>query len=189
MRYSGDMPEVLLKPNLRALVPVALALALLLLVGAALLVVAILGGGVLWYVLGGGLLAAGVFGEVAVWQWARQPRLGYEKGELLVYMRRGEPWRVPIDLVECFFLGQFPAAPEQAPGEVPAVAVIVRLAEKATDYHEREVQPALGRWHEGYITVRGNWSEPLSLERVKEMNAQLTRIHREWNETPKESSV
>src|SRR4051812_6453482 len=36
----------------------------------------------------------------------RRPRLAYGNGHLLVWLGTGGPIRVPIDVVECFFLGQ-----------------------------------------------------------------------------------
>jgi hypothetical protein len=54
----------------------------------------------------------------------------------------------------------------------------VRVAEKATDYHHREVKPALARWDEGYVTIHGAWCEPLTLQVVQRLNARLAEAHR-----------
>src|SRR4051812_32461845 len=38
-----------------------------------------------------------------------RPRIGYEAGELLIFLEPTRPTRVPIDIVEVFFLGQGPS--------------------------------------------------------------------------------
>ena len=75
----------------------------------------------------------------------------------------GQPFRVPVEIVECFFLG---AGVGQLPGaagkEIPLRNLVMRLAEKATDYHHREVKAAFGRWDDGYVIFHGAWCEPLT---------------------------
>lgn len=132
-----------------------------------------------YFLFGAGLLVVGIFGAAWLIFAMRVPRLGYEDGELLVYLRSLTPLRVPIDVVECFFLGQGPARPAPPDVCVPKAAnVIVRLAESATDYHAREVRSDLGIWNDGYITIRGMWCEPLSHERVNELNRKLSAAQR-----------
>ena len=85
-----------------------------------------------------------------------------------------QPTLVPIDAVECFFLGQGPAGiPDKDGDSLETSNVIVRLAEKAVDWHKRDVSRYLGNWCEGYITVRGTWCEPISLELVNRLNHEL----------------
>jgi hypothetical protein len=106
-----------------------------------------------------------------------QPRLAYEPGFMLVHLRFGSPIRVPIDVVECFFLGSGPLKlSDQVNAPFRTVSLIVRLAEKATDWADRPVKPALGRWAEGYIMIHGAWCEPLSLEVVTRLNTRLHNI-------------
>lgn len=104
----------------------------------------------------------------------KRPRLAHAEGELLVYLRSGRPLRVPLEIVECFFLGagvgQLPGATGQ---DIPLRNLVMRVAEKATDYHQRDVKSALGRWRDGYVTFHGAWCEPLNLEVVKRLNARL----------------
>ena len=108
-----------------------------------------------------------------------RPRLAYSKGEVLVYLRSGRPFRVPVENVECFFLG---AGVGQLPGvagkEIPLRNLVMRLAEKATDYQHREVKPAFGRWADGYVILHGAWCEPLNLEVVRRLNARLAEVQR-----------
>jgi hypothetical protein len=128
--------------------------------------------GVGFGVLSLGLLLAGLIG-----MQLRIPRLAYANGELLAYLRAGAPLRVPVELVECLFLssgsGQIPGP---AGAAVPVRNLVIRLAEKATNFHHREVKPALGRWDEGYITINGAWCEPLNLEIVRQLNDRLSAV-------------
>ncbi len=110
----------------------------------------------------------------------RLPRLGFEDGHLLVYLRSTVPIRVPIRHVECFFLGQAPSGVMGPGGEESETAtVVVRLAEAAKDWQHRDVKPALGHWCDGYITIRGTWCEPLSTEVFERLNKRLVEVHRQ----------
>src|SRR4029079_16259564 len=52
------------------------------------------------------LMVIGALGVVAIIRELRRPRLAYENGEVLVYLRPGAPIRVPVEIVECFLIGQ-----------------------------------------------------------------------------------
>jgi hypothetical protein len=117
-----------------------------------------------------------------------RPRLAYSSGKLLVFLQDGEPIAVPIDIVECFFLGQgaslLPRALEGPRGEAgEAATIVVRLAEAAVEWSHRDVLPALGHWCEGYITIRGTWCEPINQELVAGLNQKLIAAHRSVRET------
>jgi hypothetical protein len=121
--------------------------------------------------LGGILLA------VLLW-YARQPRLAYDGRHLLVYLRPTAPIAVPIDAVECFFLGSgLRELPGHAGREVEVAQISVRLAERATQFADADVKPALGKWCGGYITIYGAWCEPLSIELVHRLNSRLAEAH------------
>lgn len=130
------------------------------------------------------LLLLGCLSILSTLQGARRPRLGYRHGELLVYLRVGRPLRVPIEVVEAFFLGQGPAlgahpgARGDSAGPV-AASVVVRLAEAARAWHRRDVREVLGSWKDGYITVRGLWCEPITPEVIQRMNRRLMEIKRQ----------
>jgi hypothetical protein len=113
-----------------------------------------------------------------------RPRLAYKDGCLLVYLGSAQPHCVPIELVECFFLGQGPSllpAPTLAgESESPdSATVVVRLAESAEDWKHVEVRPTLGQWCDGYITIRGTWCEPINADRMKQLNHRLVETHRQ----------
>ena len=119
---------------------------------------------------------------------ARQPRIGYANRKLLVNLRLRGTIRVPIDCVECFFLGQGPSMlpPHNEggqPQEEETSNVIVRLAESAEQWQRIEVLPALGHWCDGYITVRGAWCEPITADLLRHLNRQLVEVHRSLRST------
>ena len=180
------MPEVWLRTNRRAL---AVAMVLVGLVLAATL------GSIPAGVLYGALPQAAqtsfaismlVVSAVPAWlllhlaRALNQPRLAYSDGDLLVYLEPQTPTRVPIDIVECFFLGQGPSELPKLKGREPETQnVIVRLAESASDWKHRDVRPAIGHWCEGYITLRGSWCEPITPALMKRLNHRLAEVHRQ----------
>jgi hypothetical protein len=108
--------------------------------------------------------------------FARQPRLAYDGGHLLVYLRAGGPIAVPIEYVECFLLGS--GLRDLGGGHQLQVAQLgIRLAERASDWQHFEVKHALGKWCGGYITIHGAWCEPLGLDLVHRLNARLAAAH------------
>ncbi len=112
--------------------------------------------------------------------WAR-PRLALTADELLVFLERPRPTRVPLDAVECFFIGQAASQVRVTDTDgrrVENVTVVVRLAERATTWHQRPTHPALGRWSDGYITIAGAWCEPLDGEKVQHLNQRLSAAKR-----------
>lgn len=133
--------------------------------------------GVLFAALGGWFLIAHAR------QWAI-PRMARENNELLLFLGNRDPDRVPLEQVECFFLGQGPTAlpaamTGPAGGDVETVTIVVRLAEAAKDWHHRETRRELAHWCDGYITLRGTWCEPITGELVKALNHRLVEAHRQ----------
>lgn len=110
----------------------------------------------------------------------RQPRLARDGDELLVYLKSGAPYRLPLEVVECFFLGATDGNVPGGSGHGGKVsALVVRLAERATDWHERPVKPSLGKWDEGYVRVYGAWCERLCMGLVGRLNTKLREAQRE----------
>ncbi|HUG69071.1 MAG TPA: hypothetical protein VMM76_15080 [Pirellulaceae bacterium] len=112
-----------------------------------------------------------------------QPRLSYANERLCVRLRPGPPLQVPIEIVECFFLGQGPTLLPRPFGKRDKVeetsTIVVRLAESADQWKHFDVKPALGLWCDGYITIRGTWCEPITNELLKRLNGNLIAAHRE----------
>lgn len=128
----------------------------------------------------GGLCLVGTVSLWLAWRWWRMPRLALIGESLEVHLRRGEPWLVPVEIVECFFLGQAPSTLRDQRGqEMESRNVVVRLAERASSWHQQDTERALGRWCDGYITVYGTWCEPLNTALVEKMNHQLVEAKRQ----------
>ncbi len=124
------------------------------------------------------LVAASALILALLWQ-LHQPRLAYAEGHLLVWLRGGAPIRVPVEAVECFWISQ---APSLLPGKrhthTETAAVVIRIADRATEWRYQEVKRQLGKWCEGYITIRGTWCEPLSIQLIDRLNQRLAEVTR-----------
>jgi hypothetical protein len=118
-----------------------------------------------------GLSVIGI--AVLSWQIA-VPRLANDGGELLIYLRTGRPIRLPAEFAECFFLSSGSGQLATPRGNVPVRNLVLRVAEKAVEYQARAVNTVFGSWSQGYITFHGAWCEPLNLELVTRLNAQLS---------------
>lgn len=135
--------------------------------------------------LGTGLAGLGLVIAVGLVYWMQMPRLSYRDGFLLIYLSTTAPQRVPLEVVECFFMGQGPGAgPWLGQVRPEATNLVVRIAERAETWHRRDVRPALGSWCDGYITIRGMWCEPLGLERINELNQALKMLKRAQDAEP-----
>lgn len=112
---------------------------------------------------------------------AAAPRLRLAGDRLLV---RVAPWRrhdVPIDVVECFFLGSRLEPPRVADGTVGGERVrtlVMRIAERATTHAAHPTFAPWGRWEEGSVTFDGRWCEPLSVDLVRRLNRALAAAKR-----------
>jgi len=114
-----------------------------------------------------------------IWQ-AGRPRLARDGDYLLVYLRVGAPIRLPLDVAEGFLLGQGPSfLPGQRGAGAVVKTIVIRLAERAAEWAQLEVKPEFGSWCGHYITIRGTWCEPISLELVKRLNERLTEVRRQ----------
>ncbi|MEX0679097.1 MAG: hypothetical protein WD063_18630 [Pirellulales bacterium] len=133
-----------------------------------------------WLTGVGAVLAAMALATILALAWQmRKPRLAFRDGELLVWLRSGAPIRVPIDVVEGFLLGQAPSLlPLKRHRHAETATLVVRIAEGADEWHRQEVKPQLGKWCEGYITIRGTWCEPLSIGLVNRLNERLAEVTR-----------
>ncbi len=108
------MQETWLRTNRRILLLGMILPAVLILGG---LIVAVVGqsGGISWFNYVGFAVAASGLALLAILlAQMNRPRLAYAEGEVLVYLRAGRPIRLPVEVVECFFLaagvGQLPGA-------------------------------------------------------------------------------
>jgi hypothetical protein len=179
------MSETWLRPNTRALalgmLMPALATALLAVWLSGIVVAPPVG----WFRLAAGLLlSGGVFLLVALLIQMRQPRLAIADGSLLVNLRSGSPLRVPLEIVEGFLLGQSPTLlPGKRHRQSETRTIVIRLADRAEEWSHIDVKPSLGKWCDGYITIRGTWCEPLSVDLVNRLNARLAEVQRAERES------
>ena len=178
------MRELWVGPNRRALLLGMVPPVLFALVGAT---VILFGRGrdfpawVEWFA--GSVMLFAMVPAVVLVYYVRKPRLAYEAGELLVFLTAFEPIRVPVDVVECFFLGQGPTeVPALKKASAEAKNLVVRLAERAKEWKRVEVKPILGQWCDGYITIRGAWCEPITQDLVERLNGRLVEAHRQQRE-------
>lgn len=176
------MSEVWLRTNRRAILWAMLPAALMLATGVAIACGLLpLPGWTRW--IGG---AVALFSLVCLgallWQ-CRLPRLAYADGHLQVHLRRGEPIRVPLHVVECFLLGQ---APSRLPGkpQLKTTTVLIRLCPREVDWVRGDVDSRLGQWRDSHFVIHGTWCEPLDVEIVRRLNAQLGRVVREQRGRP-----
>jgi hypothetical protein len=178
------MPEVWLRPNRRALLLGMIMPALAVLAGAWGVAYAIVAQASIWWMIPGGLIAlVGIYLIGALGFSLSLPRVAYEQGELLVYLGSQEPVRVPIDVVEVFFVGQGASNLPKVQGKEPETTnIIVRLAESAPEWKHRDVDPRFAHWCEGYITLRGAWCEPIGEGALRRLNKRLVEVQRERKE-------
>lgn len=114
----------------------------------------------------------------SAYSWWR-PRLAFDGQHLLAYLKWGAPYRVPIQMVECFFIGQTEShLPAHLLPAAESSSVVIRLAQSASQWHRQPVAPRLGDWFGGYIIIRGTWSAPLTKEVVEQLNQRLVGAHR-----------
>ena len=180
---SDDTHEVLLHGN-RRVYTIALIPGVIILCGSAIVLSNTFFTTQLWLRISAAILCgfSGVT-NTSLLLWLRRPLLAYRAGHLLVYLRPPQVVRVPIEFVEVFFAGQSEthmSRPRTQPtGPTPESRnIVVRLAERATQFQQHPVKSSLGSWEEGYIVVRGTWSEPINKDLFRRLNRRLIEIHR-----------
>jgi hypothetical protein len=129
--------------------------------------------------LGAGFLIASA-SAVAIGLLVRaviRPRVAYCAGHVEFYLRSAAPIAVPLEHVEAFFLGQGSAPlPAKVKVQMETVTLVARLSRRAEEWSHVEVHPALARWCDGYITIRGMWCEPLTAKLVETLNRRLHEV-------------
>ena len=175
------MRECWLKPNRRALLLGCLIPGLATILGTGMMLISTPANvwGVAGRIAGGCLLVGAVVIAVGLLALMMIPRVAFDHDEVLIYLRGHRPCRLPLDVVECFFQGQGPTGITSRRGrDSKTTNVIVRIAERASQWHERRVKQSLGEWRNGYIIIRGTWTEPITEEKLRELNAKLAQAKR-----------
>jgi len=126
-----------------------------------------------------GLVLIGLGGSALAYliRELRRPRLAYADGELLLFLRRGKPIRVPVGAVECFLLGQ--GASRLPWRRLKTATVLIRLCPQLAEWRHGQVDPRLGEWRDSHFIICGTWCEPLSVDVVRRLNVQLGRAVRQ----------
>ncbi|EAQ81453.1 hypothetical protein [Blastopirellula marina] len=119
-----------------------------------------------------GLLAAAIVAAGVTLRLRQPPRIRYDHPYLVLRFPGAGIFRVPLEAVECFFIG---VAKYEPSGSSPreSVAVVVRLAERAREWKQRDVPAEYGRWCDGYIVLDGTWCEPIAEAKVLQLNRWL----------------
>lgn len=172
------MYEVWLKSNR---LPLAIGAAAAIIAGAA---GAVVGTGLFGWLenglarLAGWLLAsASLLTLIHLAKQAWRPRLARQGSELLLFLRPGAPIRAPLAIVEGFLMGQGPSfLPGKRLARMEATTLVIRLSERADQWAKVDVEPKLASWCGHYVTIRGAWCEPLSVDLVNRLNARLAEV-------------
>jgi hypothetical protein len=130
-----------------------------------------------WKWLGAAIVIVSVAVLLTLVLQLRRPRVAYDDGHVLFYLRSGAPLAVPVAFVEAFFLGQGPSfLPGHSTEVDTTVNLVARLSQRERDWAHQDVKPALGHWCDGYVTIRGTWCEPLNEQVVRWLNRRLKEV-------------
>lgn len=174
------MSEIWLRPNRRILAVAALLPLVLLLAGAGLVYLDGQADGRGWMSVIG-LIVAGMalLAIVFLLVQAVQPRLAVAGRHMIVNLGTARSIRVPLNVVEGFLLGRGPSfLPGQGEDRGEVANLVVRLAERATEWERVEVNRQFGAWCGHYITIRGTWCEKLNVALVNHLNTRLAEARR-----------
>ncbi len=133
------------------------------------------------------VVAAGELAVVGLLGWsAVRPRLARVDLRLVMQLHPLHASVIPIDMVECFFLGSNGCDPQGRPsGEQPPTfrvgTVVMRLAERADHLKAGSSFRPWATWENGYVVFDGRWTEPISAAVIKRLNADLVATRREQN--------
>lgn len=124
----------------------------------------------------GGVAAIGVAAALLVARAAAAPRLTRVGDELEIRLAPGRTERVPLTVVECLFRGSEPlpdSGGDEAAARFRVGTLVVRFAERATEWQQRPTFRPWGVWDDGHAVIDGRWCEPLSRETVQRIATDL----------------
>lgn len=115
---------------------------------------------------------------LVLWFWSRRAaRIAFDGRSLLLFVRRSSPVVVPIELVEAFLIGTGPTfLSGQDDHKTEATTLILRIAERAEELRKVDTDVRLAAWCGHYVTFRGTWTEPLSVDLVNRLNQRLYEV-------------
>jgi len=112
---------------------------------------------------------------------AMQPRLLRRGDALRVRLAPLVAHDVPLELVECFFLGSHLLPDPEGRDDRPTQRVgtlVMRIAERAAAWQKRPTFAPWGTWADGAVVFDGRWCEPLSIELARRLSGQLVEARR-----------
>lgn len=133
--------------------------------------------GVPAWCLGGGVVVTAAVGMLL----ATLPRIVVSGRSLRVRLALARVEIVPLECVECFFLGsrlEPPRPGDQRTGGNRVRTLVMRIAERAVEHGTRTTFPPWGAWEGGSVTFDGRWCEPLSVDLVRRLNRELAAAKR-----------
>jgi hypothetical protein len=177
MPAATEQTEVWLRGNLRPAAALALALVM---AAAAILAAVWLAGAAGWATMVATIGAAVIVLLAAGLVWgAAQPRLARQGDSILVRLAPLASRSVPLEIVECVFRGTEPVAAAGDPPKFRVGTLVLRLAERATEWRDRETFRPWGSWDDGHIVIDGRWCEPLSPESARQIATRLADAKRQ----------
>ena len=117
-------------------------------------------------------------------------RVGRRGDALLLRLSPARVEAIPLSVVECVFPGSQPlggAAQEHAEDDAATVepptrrvgTLVIRFAERATEWRERPTFAPWGTWRDGHAIVDGRWCEPLSAALARRIGDRLLEAKRQ----------
>ncbi|HEY6565299.1 MAG TPA: hypothetical protein VIY86_12425 [Pirellulaceae bacterium] len=91
---------------------------------------------------------------------------------------RWKPVEIPLEVVECFFRGQGETALPDGPHAAETSQIVIRIADRAREWHTGPLPGIVGRWCGGYITLSGLWCEPITGVLLEQLNHDLVVAQR-----------
>jgi len=170
-------PDVWLRGNVR---PAAVLAAALVGVAVAALVAVVVARPPAW--VAAVVTAAAVLdlGVAAGFVWAAtQPRLVRRGDTLEIRLSPLGVERVPLEVVECVFPGSQPLGGDDGTADRRVGTLVLRLAERATEWRSRPVASAWGAWEDGNVVFDGRWCEPLSQAVARDLSGRLLEARRQ----------
>lgn len=132
---------------------------------------------VVWWPLA--IVSGAVAVALAILAWeVAQPRIQHRGVFLVVHLSPFRYERIPLNIVECFFLGSNPLDAQGATTESDdppyrVGTVVIRLAERAIEYRTGVMFSLWGVWQDSSIVLDGRWCEPLSRNLLKDLASRL----------------
>ena len=116
---------------------------------------------------------------VALGRAAALPRLVRRGTAVELRLAPGRTEAVPLGIVECVFRGSEPLAGSEAEPRFRVGTLVIRFAERATEFRARTTFRPWGSWEDGHAVIDGRWCEPLTPETVRRIAGRLVEAKRE----------